>query len=66
MSGNILDFINGISSDDFVSAKASFDSMMASKMQDAFDSQRIQVASQFYNDVPPTEVDSEDAVESEE
>ena len=52
MSGNILDFINGISGDDLVGAKATFDSIMASKMQDSIDVQRIQVASKFYSDVP--------------
>lgn len=56
MSENILNMINGIESGDFVAAKASFDSMMSSKMQDSLDSQRIEVASKFYNGVEPTEI----------
>ena len=63
MSGNILNFIDAIQSGDFVSAKVSFDDAIAFKQKEAIDSQRIQVASTFYNAVEPTEVES--AVEEE-
>jgi hypothetical protein len=66
MSTDILNFINGISDEDFVSAKSAFDSMMSSKMQDALDSQRIEVASKFYNDVPPVAVGDEEVTSEEE
>ena len=55
MSGNILDLINGIASGDASASKLEFDSIMASKMQDVLDTQRIQVAGKFYNDVPVVE-----------
>lgn len=60
MPGNILDFIDGIESGDAAASRAGFNSIMTSKMQDVIDTQRIHVASQFYNDVPPVEASQEE------
>lgn len=58
MSENILNFIDAIQAGDFVAAKSSFDDEVAFKQKEAIDTARIQVASTYYNDVEPPEMES--------
>lgn len=67
MPTNILDFINGVENGDFVSAKATFDSIVSDKMSDAIAVERINVASKMYNGAVEMASEQEDvAVETSE
>lgn len=49
MSEQILDLINNIDQNDYVTAQSSFQDILASKLQDKLEQERVKVASIMFN-----------------
>ena len=58
---NIQDFIDAVSQKDFAKAEPMFNDIMTARVGDALDAEKINVANQFYNDIEPEEIESEEA-----
>ena len=59
-------FINAVTAKDFVSASKDFEDMMMAKVGDALDQEKINLASQVFNDEDPSEEEIDDTEESNE
>ena len=59
-------FINAVTAKDFVSASKDFEDMMKAKVGDALDQEKINLASQVFNDEDPSEEEIDDTEESDE
>lgn len=59
-------FINAVTAKDFVSASKDFEDMMMAKVGDALDQEKINLASQVFNDEDPSEEEIDDTEESDE
>ena len=55
-----LDLVNALSASDFTNAGTMFKDILASKMQDTLDAEKIAVADQMFNGVEPEELDIDD------
>jgi len=55
-----LDLVNALSASDFNNAGTMFKDILASKMQDTLDAEKIAVADQMFNGVEPEELDIDD------
>ena len=59
-------FINAVTAKDFVSASKDFEDIMMAKVGDALDQEKINLASQVFNDEDPSEEEIDDTEESDE
>mgnify|MGYP001357233693 FL=1 len=59
-------FINAVTAKDFVSASKDFEDIMMAKVGDALDQEKINLASQVFNDEDPYEEEIDDTEESDE
>ena len=59
----IEDFINAVTAKDYVAASKDFEDMMMSKVDDALGQEKINIASQVFNDEEPAEEESEEDLE---
>ncbi|RPF76126.1 MAG: hypothetical protein CBE14_002790 [Rickettsiales bacterium TMED254] len=59
----IEDFINAVTAKDYVSASKDFENMMMSKVDDALGQEKINIASQVFNDEEPNGDESEEDLE---
>jgi len=59
-------FINAVTAKDYVSASKDFEDMMMAKVDDALEQEKINLASQVFNDEDPSEEEIDDSEESDE
>ena len=59
-------FINAVTAKDFVSASKDFEDLMMAKVGDALDQEKVNLASQVFNDEDPSEEEIDDTEESDE
>ena len=59
-------FINAVTAKDYVAASKDFEDMMMAKVDDALEQEKINLASQVFNDEDPSEEEIDDSEESDE
>ena len=59
-------FINAVTAKDYVSASKDFEDMMMAKVDDALEQEKINLASQVFNDEDPSEEEIDASEESDE